>query len=387
MSAEVPSMAHRFKGGRLGRAITAALLALLLFPPSPRLFPPDGIFGAVDARAAEPDELAVWPIPDWPLATPAEVGMDAAKLAQARKYALKGGGSGFITRGGKLVFSWGSPAKIYDLKSTTKSIGVTGVGLALQDGMLGLDDTAQQYHPTLGTIPKANERTGWLDDITIRDLATHTAGFEKDKSYPDILFAPGTAWEYSDGGANWLAEVLTLTYRQDLNELFFSRIFTPLGIARAELSWRNNSARPTLEGIKNREFGSGISASVNALARIGYLYLRNGQWRGQQLIPESFVTEARSAQPSVVGLPELRPDDYGNASDHYGLLWWNNADGTLANVPRDAYWSWGLKDSFIIVIPSLDIVATRAGSGWRGSWSPDYEILRPFIQPIVDSVR
>ena len=313
--------------------------------------------------------------------------MDAAKLAQAKKYALKGGGSGFITRGGKLVLSWGSLTKTYDLKSTTKSIGVTGLGLALQDGLLALDDAAQQHHPTLGAIPKTNAHTGSLDDIIIRDLATHTAGFEKDKASPEMLFAPGTAWEYSDGGANWLAEILTLTYRQDLKELLFSRIFTPLGIAPGELSWRDNKARPRIQGIQNREFGSGISASVNALARIGYLYLRNGRWRAAQLIPESFVTEVRNTQPDVVGLPELQPEEFGNASDQYGLLWWNNADGTLSNVPRDAYWSWGLKDSLIIVIPSLDIVVARAGNGWRGSWSPDYEVLRPFIQPIVDSVH
>lgn len=126
---------------------------------------------------------------------------------------------------------------------------------------------------------------------------------------------------------------------------------------------------------------------MNALARVGYLYLRNGGWRGEQLISASFVTTARRTQPNVVGLPELQPEEYGNASDQYGLLWWNNAGGTLANVPRDAYWSWGLNDSLIIVIPSLDIVAARAGNGWRGGWSPDYEVLRPFIQPIVDSVH
>ena len=49
------------------------------------------------------------------------------------------------------------------------------------------------------------------------------------------------------------------------------------------------------------------------------------------------------------------------ASSHYGLLWWNNNDGKIDGVPRDAFWSWGLKESFIIVIPSLDLVAVRAG--------------------------
>ena len=42
-----------------------------------------------------------------------------------------------------------------------------------------------------------------------------------------------------------------------------------------------------------------------------------------------------------------------------GLLWWNNGDAALAKVPRDAYWSWGLYDSLIVVVPSLDLVAAR----------------------------
>jgi CubicO group peptidase (beta-lactamase class C family) len=325
-------------------------------------------------------------MPNWQIATPGQMGMDAAKLAQAQYYALKGGGSGYIIRGGRLVWSWGDPTSKYELKSTTKSIGVTGLGLAIQDERLDLDDFAEQYDGTLARNKKKNYRTAWLDGITLRQLATHTAGFEKDSARREIIFAPGTAWSYSDGGANRLAEVLTMTYQQDLRDLFFSRIFTPLGIPETELSWRNGP-RVKRHEVEKREFGSGISASVNALARIGYLYLRQGLWRGEQLIPQNFVAEVRSAQPSVVGLPEILPQEYGNASDHYGLLWWNNADGTLENVPRDAYWSWGLKDSLIIVIPSLDIVAARAGNGWRDGWDPNYDVLRPFIEPIVSSVQ
>ncbi|MDP6061011.1 MAG: hypothetical protein QGH33_19045, partial [Pirellulaceae bacterium] len=78
---------------------------------------------------------------------------------------------------------------------------------------------------------------------------------------------------------------------------------------------------------------------------------------------------------------------YGNASDHYGLLWWNNADGTLKRVPRDAFWSWGLYDSLILVIPSLDIVVSRAGKSWEQNWSGHYDVLRPFFEPIVLSVQ
>ena len=90
----------------------------------------------------------------------------------------------------------------------------------------------------------------------------------------------------------------------------------------------------------------------------------------------------------MVGLPEHDPKaEHGNASDHYGLLWWNNADGTLPNVPRDAYWSWGLYDSLIVVIPSLDLVVSRAGKSWpRREGAGHYDVLAPFLEPIVASV-
>ncbi|HEX8204275.1 MAG TPA: serine hydrolase, partial [Isosphaeraceae bacterium] len=181
-------------------------------------------------------------------------------------------------------------------------------------------------------------RTGWLDRITIRHLATQTAGFEKPGGFGRLLFRPGTHWYYSDGGPNWLAECLTLAYRRDLNELLFERVFAPLGIAPEDLAWRRNSYRPRpIDGIERREIGSGIGANVDALARLGLLYLRGGRWRDRRILPRDFVDAARAAVPGVMGLPEHDPGAHDNASDHYGLPWWNNADGTLPDVPRDAY--------------------------------------------------
>ncbi len=329
-----------------------------------------------------------WPMPKWKRATPAEVGMDAAKLQKAKQYALSGGGSGYITRRGKLVLSWGDPRRLYDLKSTTKSIGVTALGLAITDGKMRIDDRASKHHPSLGVPPESNRKSGWADQITIRHLATQTAGFEKSGGYTKLVFEPGTKWSYSDGGPNWLAECITLAYQRDLDELMFERVFTPLGISRRDLRWRNNAYRPKqIEGVQRREFGSGISANVDAMARIGYLYLRNGKWGDRRIIPSPFVQQAARAEPALAGLPEHILKTYGNASEHYGLLWWNNADGTLKNVPRDAYWSWGLYESLIVVIPSLDIVVARAGRSWQRKWEGHYEVLRPFFEPIVQSVQ
>ena len=74
-----------------------------------------------------------WPGNEWETATPADSGLDPEQLQRACDYALSGGGSGFITRHGKLVMTWGDPRQRFDLKSTTKSIGVTALGLALHD--------------------------------------------------------------------------------------------------------------------------------------------------------------------------------------------------------------------------------------------------------------
>src|SRR6516165_7274563 len=99
------------------------------------------------AAAGPTGPAEAWPMPRWERAEPTELGLDRARLEQARDYALAGGGSGHIIRGGKLVLAWGDPHRRYDLKSSTKSIGVTALGLALQDGKLQLEDRALRHYP------------------------------------------------------------------------------------------------------------------------------------------------------------------------------------------------------------------------------------------------
>jgi len=333
---------------------------------------------------------AEWPGATWETQTPEAAHLDAAKLTQARDYALTGEGSGCIIRGGKLVFQWGDQTTLYDLKSSSKAVGVTVLGLALKDKKVSLDDPAVKFHPQFATPPEENLATGWPAKITLRHLATQTAGFEKPGGYGKLLFAPGTEWFYSDAGPNWLAECLTYVYHRDLNEVMFERVFTPIGITNKDLKWRKHSYRPELiEGIKRREFGSGFSMNVNAMARLGLLYLREGWWGGEQILPRSFIEQVRQPGPGMKDLRMHEGDPHGDhAPAHYGLLWWNNADGSIPGLPRDAYWSWGLYDSFILVIPSLDIVAARAGKGWaRKPDAAHYDVLKPFFEPIAAAVQ
>ena len=334
---------------------------------------------------------ADFPGASWPEASAAGMHLDVAALERARDYALTADGSGCIIYEGKRVFAWGDQKRLYDLKSSSKAIGVTLLGIALKDGKVQLDDPAKKFHPTLGVPPETNAQTGWLDKITLRMLANQVAGFEKPGGFQPLIFEPGTQWHYSDGGPNWLAECLTLVYGRDLNEVIFERVFTPLGITQNDIRWRKNAFRPDLlNGLKRREFGSGFSANVNALARLGYLYLRGGVWDGKEMLPASFIKAVREPDPRLAGLPVHDPGNYGHASAHYSMLWWNNVDGTIAGLPRDACWSWGLYDSLMVVVPSLDLVVARAGpaKSWkREKGAEHYEVLKPFLEPIAAAIK
>jgi len=348
-----------------------------------------------------PGDAPVFPGTEWASATPAEMNMDVAKLDQARDYSLTGGGAGFITRRGRVVYTWGDTTTRYDIKSATKSIGSIALGLAVDDGRVRLSDPAQLHLPTLGVPPARNVTTGWLDEITILQLATHTAGFEKVGGYVALDFRPGTTWLYSDGGVNWLADVLTQVYGEDLNTLLFSRVWSTIGITDASaipngsLVWRENVHRDRkLNGVERRELASGIEASVDAMARIGYLFLRRGAWDGQRLLSESFVDTVHTPLAEVANAENADAADYPTAPENFGVLWRTNSSGELADLPRDAYWANGLGDNLIVVIPSLDMVIARTGNDPDDRTLPQLtaerdghdEVLVALLTPIVQSV-
>src|SRR5947209_1414148 len=187
-------------------------------------------------------------------ALPAAAAVDHTQLQKALTLGQsKGAGSIDVYVDGSLAGSIGSRATSYDLKSSTKSFGGLLLCLALDDGKVTLASKGADFVPNFGQPSTAQAR-----DVTVKELATHTGGFDKAGGFVPILYTPGSAFAYSDGGANWLADVLTSAYHQDLAALFRSRIGSKLAIT---IGWRGNAYRPqTLNGVPRREFGSGIPA-------------------------------------------------------------------------------------------------------------------------------
>jgi CubicO group peptidase (beta-lactamase class C family) len=331
--------------------------------------------------------------------------MDIAKLDEARDYSIAAGQTGdeagIIARHGRVVYSWGNLFKRYEMKSTTKSMGGLAFLAALDDGKLALTDKASDRLPVFGTSPAVDTSpvsSGSLPDITLLQLATHTSGLSKSDQAATLklLYTPGSTWSYSDQGLNWLADVLTQTYAQDLQPLMFSRIYTTLGIRATDLVWRTNafrSATLSVNGVDvpRREFASGINSNVDAMARVGLLMLRRGVWKNDLLLSNAIVDQAHRPPPEVASAVNIDPANFTDAPTNYGILWWTNATGRMSGVPRDAYWAWGLHETFIIIVPSLDLVIARAGDhAWhpaREDWNADYAVLEPFLTPIIEAVH
>lgn len=316
------------------------------------------------------------------------VGVAPEILAEAAAYA---GGSGMILRGGAILSQWGDVDRLHDLQSATKSIGVMALGLAVDDGLIRMDDKIADYCP--GIIPPSleNSGSGWVDQVTFLHLATHTAGFGKPGGHAPMLLEPGTAWAYSDGATNHLADCLTVVFGRDLKELLFERVFTPIGINPSDLKWRDNQYRePAIAGVARRELGSGIHSNVRAMAAIGRLFLNAGMWEGKQIIAKEFMDRVRKPIAAVASLPVKNDglSEFEDASKQYGLLWWNNGIGTMPAVPEDAFWAWGLRDNLILVIPSLDLVAVRAGESIEDDRSQGlFGILEPFFTLVTRAVN
>jgi CubicO group peptidase (beta-lactamase class C family) len=253
---------------------------------------------------------ASFPAPGvWPSGSPASVGLNVTKLMEAQAYAQQyGGGAGCVIRNGLLVHSWGSLSQLYLVQSATKSFGSALLGFAVDDGKIDVAAPAQRYLPGIGAVPSSNTSTGWLDNIRVDHLATHLGGFPKSRLPSALVCQPGTKFLYSDGGTNWLAALLTKVYGQDLRTLAQSRLFTPIGVPGTAAVWSPLGTEYQMP--PTCRFNGGMQANVDTMARLGYLYLNNGNWDGRQIISSAYVKLSTGAYlPAPAGLlpQELRP--------------------------------------------------------------------------------
>jgi CubicO group peptidase (beta-lactamase class C family) len=113
--------------------------------------------------------------------------------------------------------------------------------------------------------------------------------------------------------------------------------------------------------------------SARDWARLGNLYLQDGVWNGERILPEGYAKFV--ATPAPAWEADKRPV--------YGGLFWINRDGTFP-VPKDAYYMSGAGGQTTLIIPSHDLVVVRMGY-YKGS-TFGFEGLKKALALLMEAV-
>jgi CubicO group peptidase (beta-lactamase class C family) len=368
---------------------------------------------------------------EWQKASPEAEGMSSEVLDAARDVLSEKGTKTFLViRNDKIVYEWYAPDFGPDKKHYTASLAkalVGGVSLmvALNDGRLSADDPACKYIPEWKADPQKSK-------ITLRHLATHSSGIEDAeqdniahfelpgwkgqfwKQEPDpftvsrdkapVIFEPGTEYAYSNPGMAMLSYVITASLRSakdtDVRTLLRERIMRPIGIKDSD--WSIGYGKTfEVNGLNLVANWGGGGYTTRAVARVGRLMLRKGNWQGRRLVDPKWVEEvvkyagtplpnrvSRASTPRFEGgTPSTRPANHPAPAS--GLGWWTNFDGVWAKVPRDAFAGAGAGNQVLLVVPSLDLIVVRNGSDMydsskgEGFWTG---IERYLFNPVMEAI-
>lgn len=308
-------------------------------------------------------------VPQWETGLPEDHGIDPSALVTLHT-SLRGTNiyAVLTVRDGVIVDEYYqdgySQESIFPLHSCSKSFTSTLIGLALEEGLIdSLDAPIETWFPQLAGNPKGQ--------ITIRDLLVHKSGLEWHEWDGDSFFAlnrsenwvdyvlsqpllhkPGTVFSYTTGGTHLLAAVLEQTVEGGMLEYAEEKLFIPLGMESVQ--W-GTDPQGILDG------GNGIRMTVRDAARFGQLFLNNGVWGEERLVPEEWIDEATA----------IHEQRYGGGGS-YGYQWWIRSFGQQG---YDSFFAMGAMGQFIFVAPKLSLVTVITSDKSQFAPYPYFEMI------------
>jgi CubicO group peptidase (beta-lactamase class C family) len=263
---------------------------------------------------AKPVRAADFPGAAWKIAGPVEdFGWSSEKLAVAQQFAEQAGSDAVIVvDDGIVVAEWGDMAKRLNIYSMRKSLLSALIGIAVGKGTIKLDATMEG----LGIDDEEPALTPAERRATVRDLLKSRSGVYHRAAYEAITnalarprrgsHAAGEFFYYNNWDFNTLGTIYEQQTRLDIFTAFQDQIATPLGMQ----DFRKEDGRYDRHRA-SRHAAYLFDMSARDLARFGLLYLREGDWKGGQLVPRDWVKASTAVQVK---------DATPNRS--YGYLWW-----------------------------------------------------------------
>ena len=300
-----------------------------------------------------------WPTKDWEASTPEAQGLDSAALARlVDLVGIYKQDSLLIIRHGRIVvdayYAPYAPNIRHDLRSVTKSFIGTLTAIEVQKGLLDSVD-----HPIVDLF--SDKHISNVDDakkaITVQNMLDMTSGiaWEEQAYSPDETLMrmykspdrtefvlsqpmsdpPSARFYYNSGNPYVLSALITKKTGRDALDFARDELFKPLGIS--SVRWGETDA----QGVTDGE--SGLFLAPHDMAKLGYLYLHQGLWDGEQIIPSSWVDRVKQG-------PVMATQGY-----HYANLWWSLPD-------RGAFMARGRHSQIILALPKLDVVTVMTGA-------------------------
>ncbi|MCU0348104.1 MAG: beta-lactamase family protein [Saprospiraceae bacterium] len=288
-----------------------------------------------------------------PRSTPEAQGIPSSAirnfLAAVEKSGQEFHGFMVVRHGHVVAEGWWSPfapALKHTLYSLSKSFTSTAIGMCVADGKMSVEDPVTKFFPN--DLP--NPVPPRLAAMKVKHLLTMNNGhdgkpMEAMQAEPNgrwakaylaepIPYEPGTHFFYNTGSTYMLSAIVQKLTGKTTFDFLGERLFKPLGIEGAD--WEISP-----EGVSVG--GYGLRTRLEDIAKFGQLYLQNGKWGGQQIIPASWVEEATKRQ----GPSQDNDSDWGQG---YGYQFWR------CKPEPGFYRGDGAFGQYCIVIPQYDTV-------------------------------
>jgi CubicO group peptidase (beta-lactamase class C family) len=335
-----------------------------------------------------PAPPSYWPTHEWHSTAPEEQGMDSEKLAQMVEHVQQAKlnlHSLLVVRNGYLVselYAYPySAGQAHWQMSVTKSVIDALIGIAIQKGYI-----KDVHQPLFSLLP--DQDVANLDDkkkaITLENFLTMTSGLDCHEnpapgepsmqgSVDWVQFMlnrpmatqPGTAFNYCTGAVEVLSAILQKATGLSAREFANENLFGPIGIGPvSETHWPSDPQKITIGGY-------GLVLTPGEMAKLGLLFLNQGQWEGKPIVPAEWVAASTVS--------------HANRGDkkEYGYLWWIDPQGKW-------YAALGRAGQHIFVYPAENLVVVFTADlpfTHDADLIPLLDLLDQYILPAVKSDR
>ena len=329
---------------------------------------------SVAARPGEENQdEKVFPDASWPVAvSPEDLGWSTAKLKKAKVFSNRiGSAAVMIVDNGIVVDQWGDISLKYPIHSIRKPLMSSLVGIHAQLGRIDLSRTLEE----LGIDDTEPSLTGLEKQATIRDLMMSRSGvyhvalgevYMMKQARPKRgSHSPGAFWYYNNWDFNAVGTIFEKETGTEIFEEFTRRIAEPLQMQDFKIS-----DGKYISGTESIHRVYAFRLSARDLARFGLLYLRNGKWKADQIVPHRWVRES-TATASDIGLGR-----------GYGYMWRTAVKGGLApnvHLSEHCFFHSGAGLHYLIVIPKINLVIVhRVSTDADGPYPRQHQIGRLF---------